>query len=176
MSVLFFEPDVPRFQKIYYFFPSIWSKISIGEQPATSFSIVFPQKDHIILKVSLTEKGNTQNTPKRENNKFHNPLVLTQWIRMWSMNSSSDWQRKHLFAKHHPLLLKSSKVKTFAQVASHAKKLTFGGTQEFQITLAENNTVLLDSKVEKKTLTVNFPFFWPCTNHLIFLFPANTPS
>ena len=36
----------------------------------------------------------------------------------------------------HPILLMWSKVKTLFQLASHAKKLTLGSTQEFQITLA----------------------------------------
>ena len=78
---------------------------------------------------------------------------------MWPMVFSSSRQRKHLFAKYHPLLFKQSKVNTFAQEASQAKQLTLEGTHEFQITLAGKGTELSVSKAKYKALTENFPYF-----------------
>ena len=72
--------------------------------------------------VSLTEEGRAQDTPKRVNNSFQRLLVFAQWRRMWSIVSSLEWQRKHLFAKENPLIWTRSKVKVFPQVASQAKK------------------------------------------------------
>ena len=65
---------------------------------------------------------------------------------MRSMDSFFKWQRKHLFTKDHPLLFKWSKVKTFAHVASQAKKSTSSSTQEFQITPAGKEIVHPSSK------------------------------
>ena len=75
-------------------------------------------------KASLTKEDSTHDSPKRENKRCHNNLVLSQWRRMWSTDSSSLRHRKHLFTKDHPLLWMWSKVKTFLQVASHIKKTT----------------------------------------------------
>ena len=72
--------------------------------------------------MSPTEKERTQSTPNKENKKFHNTLVLTQWIRMWSMVSSSSRQKKHLSAKNHPILFTRSNINTFSQEACQAKK------------------------------------------------------
>ena len=78
---------------------------------------------------------------------------------MWPMVPSSSRQWKHLFAKDHLLLFKQSKVNTFTQEASQAKKLTLEGTHEFQITLAGKGTELSVSKVKYKPLAENFPYF-----------------
>ena len=52
----------------------------------------------------LTEAGNTHTTPKEESNKVQNSLVLPQWIRMWSTDSSFSLQRLHLLTIDQPLL------------------------------------------------------------------------
>ena len=96
--------------------------------------LFFPTKDPLHPKrVSLTERGKTHETPKKERNTIHTSLVFSQWIRRWSIVSSLLWQRKHLFAITQPLFCKWSKVRTLPQEASHAKKLNLGCTQEFHI-------------------------------------------
>ena len=101
-----------------------------------AFFLFFPmEKACHPNKASLTEEGSTHKIPKRENKRCHKTLVLTWWRRMWSTNSSSLRQRKHPFAKYHPLLWMWSIVRTFLQVASQIKKTTLDRIYEFQITL-----------------------------------------
>ena len=112
--------------------------------------------------MSPTEKERTQSTPNKENKKSHNTLVLTQWIRMWSMVSSSSRQKKHLLAKNHPILFTQSNINTFSQEACQAKKKpTFGGTHDFQIIVTWNGIVLSVSKVEYRALIENLSSFGP---------------
>ena len=56
-----------------------------------------------LVSVSLTEEGRTQDMRKSEKRRCQTALVLSQWMRMWSTDSSSLQQRKHLFAIAHPL-------------------------------------------------------------------------
>ena len=87
------------------------------------FLLFLPTKDpHQPRKVSLTEQGRTQVTPKRANNNSHKTLILMQWIKVWLVNFSSARQKKHLLARDWPFLLSWSKVKTFPQEASQSKK------------------------------------------------------
>ena len=68
---------------------------------------------------------------------------------MWS-TSSSEWQKKHLFAKEYPLLWTWSKIKAFPQVTSHAKKVTLGGAQDLQMMFLWNNRVTwLQNRIER---------------------------
>ena len=115
-------------------------------------------------RVSLTERGRTQLTLKIANNNSHKTLALVQWIRIWSIDSSSTQQRKHLLAKFHPLFLSWSKTNTLPQEASQAKKPTLVGTQGLQIMLLGNWTTTLAILV---LLTKLFPqnitnFKHPC--------------
>ena len=86
-------------------------------------------------KVSLTDDGSTQDTQKRAKSNSYKILVFTQWTRISSMDSSSTWHKKHLFAKDHPLFWTWSNVKAFPQVTSQAKKLTLGSTHAFHMFL-----------------------------------------
>ena len=96
--------------------------------------LFFPTKEPLHPKrVSLTKRGKTHETPKKERNTIHTSLVFSQWIRRWSIDSSLLWQRKHLFAITQPLFCKRSKVRTLPHEASHAKKLNLACTQEFHI-------------------------------------------
>ena len=64
-----------------------------------TFLCFLPIKDSFQLKrVSLTEEGNTHETPKREKNIFHKVLVFTQW--------RSDLWIPHLYDKDNTYLLK----------------------------------------------------------------------
>ena len=45
------------------------------------------------IKVSLIDNGRTHVTPKIANNNSHKTLAMVQWIRIWSINSSSEQQR-----------------------------------------------------------------------------------
>ena len=111
-----------------------------------TFFRFLPTKESCYPKsISLTDEGSTQCTLKR-GKKCYNTIVLTQWIRMWPINSSFNWQRKHLVAKDHPFLYKWSKIKTFVQVASQAKKLTFGGTKSSKSHLQETKLYYLALK------------------------------
>ena len=88
-----------------------------------AFLRLLPTKDpNQPRRVSLTEQGRTQVTPKRANNNSHKTLVFVQWIKMWLIDFSSTRQKKHLLARVQPLLLSWSKVKTFPHKASQAKK------------------------------------------------------
>ena len=79
-------------------------------------------------RTSLTNEGIIHNTLKKLNNKSHKTLDLEQWVRKWSMVSSTSQQRKHLFRSDHSLFFSWSKVKTLPQEASQAKNPTLGGT------------------------------------------------
>ena len=109
-------------------------------------------------KASLTKEDSTHDTPKRENKRCHNALVLSQWRRMWSTDSSLLRHRKHLFTKDHPLLWMSSKVKTFLQVASHIKKTTLDDTHNFQTTLVGKTLCLPSFNTLFKVLIEKTPF------------------
>ena len=87
----------------YCFSPSKLSKQGIEEQPTTPFSFFYPQKSCANLKVSLTDEGSTHDTPNKENRRYHKTLVLSQYMRMRSTESSTS-QRKHLVTKDHSLL------------------------------------------------------------------------
>ena len=99
-----------------------------------TFLRFLPTKEPCQLRsVSLTEKGNTQDTPNKVNSKSHKTLVFEQCRRRWSMVSSFSRHIKHLFANAHPFFWTISKVKALPCVASHAKKLILGCTFTFQI-------------------------------------------
>lgn len=87
-------------------------------------------------RVSLTETGRNHNTPKRTNNNSHKTLALVQLIRIWSIDSSSTPQKKHLLAKCHSLLFSRSKVSTLPHEALEPKKTHFCGN-----TRAPNNAL-----------------------------------
>ena len=94
--------------------------------------LFLPTKESLHPKrVSFTERGKTQETPKKERSNIHTSLVFSQWMRRWSIDSSHVWHKKHLFVKAQPLFCKRSKVRTLPHEASHAKKLNLGCTQEF---------------------------------------------
>ena len=61
------------------------------------------------------------------------------------MDSSSSLQKKNSYWP--------KTVKTFPQIASHAKKLTFEGTHKFQTTCLGKDIITLDSKVAYKSFT-----------------------
>ena len=116
----------------------------------------FPIKEWCHPKrASLTIVVCTQWIPNRSNNNYQRILTFKQWRRVWSMDSSSSLQRKHLLTKDHPLFWRWSIVKTFPIVASHAKKLTLDGTHKFQTTLFENEIKTPSSNVAYKCLTEN---------------------
>ena len=99
-----------------------------------TFLRFLPTKEPCQLRrVSLTEKGNTQDTPNKVNSKSHKTLVFEQCRRRWFMVSSFSRHIKHLFANAHPFFWTISKVKALPRVASHAKKLILGCTFTFQI-------------------------------------------
>ena len=112
---------VPRSQKILYFSLSKLSRKGIKVLLSKLFSAFFQQKIHANLIESLTMECITQQTQKKENKSSHNTLVLPQCKRMWSIDSSWVWHRKHLLAKDQPLLCSWSRVKALPQVASQAK-------------------------------------------------------
>ena len=119
-----------------------------------AFFFFLPTKKPCHLsKASLTEERSTHDTPKRENKRCRKTLVLSQWKRTWSTDSSSLRHRKHLFAKDHPLLWMWSKVRTFLQVASQTKKTTLDRTHEFQTTLVGKTPYLLGFNTLYKVLT-----------------------
>ena len=91
-------------------------------------------------RVSLTEEVNTQHTPSKVKNIFHTSLVFSQWRRRWSIDSSLSWHKKHLFVKVQSFFWTWSKVRTFPQDASQAKKLIFGCTLGFQTILTGKHT------------------------------------
>ena len=86
-------------------------------------------------RVSLTVVACSQWTLKRANSNCLRTLTLTQWRRMWFVDSSSYLQKKHLLTKGHSLFWSWSIVNTFPKLASHAKKLALESTQEFQVIL-----------------------------------------
>ena len=94
-----------------------------------TFLRFLPTKEPCQLRrVSLTEEGNTQDTPNKVKRRSHKTFVLEQWRRRWSMVSSFSRHKKHLFSKAHPLFCTLSKVRALPHVASHAKKLILGCT------------------------------------------------
>ena len=56
-----------------------------------------------LSRVSLTEHGNTQDTPNKEKSNSHKTLIFEQWRSRWFMVSSFSIHMKHLFANDHPL-------------------------------------------------------------------------
>ena len=64
------------------------------------------------------------------------------------MDFSSLWQRKHLFAKNHPLVWTLSKVKVFPHVACYAKNPTLSDMHELQMTFIEKETKPPSSKAK----------------------------
>ena len=52
----------------------------------------------------LSHWGKDPRHVKKRKKRCQTALVLSQWMRMWSTDSSSLQQRKHLFATTHPLL------------------------------------------------------------------------
>ena len=104
-----------------------------------AFLCFLPTKEPCQLRrVSVTEEGNTQDTPNKVNSKSHKTLVFEQWRRRWSMVSSFSRHIKHLFANARPLFWTISKVKALPHVASHAKELILGCTFTFQMQLEGN--------------------------------------
>ena len=68
----------------------------------TLFHFLPTKESWQLKKDSLIVEGNTQTTPNKENNNYHRTLNLTQFRRMWSIDSSLTLQRKHLFNTNHP--------------------------------------------------------------------------
>ena len=109
-------------------------------------------------KASLTKEWSTHDTPKRENRRYYKTLILLQWRRMWSTDSSSLRHGKHLFAKDHSLLWMWFKVRTFLQVASQTNKTILSDTHGFQITLVGKTPCLTSSNTLYKVLTEKASF------------------
>ena len=83
--------------------------------------------------ISLTEECTTQTTPSKENTNCHNKLALEQWRRMWSQDSSSPLQRKHLFTNDHPLSSSTYPMyESLSKLLLPQNKLTLVKAQEFQ--------------------------------------------
>ena len=97
-----------------------------------------------LVSVSLTEEGKTQDKPKSEKMRFQTALVLSQWMRMWSTDSSSLQQRKPLFAITHSLLWMWSKVNTWVY------------PQHFYPFWIEKYL----TKTRQRALGSNLPLFW----------------
>ena len=95
----------------------------------------------------LTKSGNTQATPKRPNKKIQSSLVLAQWIKMWSVDSSLSLQRLHLLTIWHPIFIKVSIVKIFPQTASQAKKQVLRGAWDPQTSFSGNYTKNLHQRL-----------------------------
>ena len=129
-------------------FPSILSKIHKGVI-FQAFLWALPTNDpwHT-RRVSFIEQERIQDTPEREKRRFQSTRVFAQWRRRWSTVSSSKRQKKYLFAKKCPLLWSWSRVKTFPQEASQAKKATLGGVLDFQILPLGNKGESSGSKIE----------------------------
>ena len=111
------------------------------------------------MRVSFTKRGKTQETPKKERNKVHTSLVLSQWRRRWSIDSPHFWQRKHLFAKTQPLFCNRSRVKTLPYEASHTKKLILGWAHDLQIIFEGNKAEEVGCIALYKDFTEKTPSF-----------------
>ena len=97
--------DCPSLSKVLLFLS--FQTIQKRHKGATHHAcfLFFPTKEPCHPnKASLTDEESTHATPKRKNRRHHKTLVLARWRRIWSTDSSSLRQRKHLFAKDHSLL------------------------------------------------------------------------
>ena len=70
----------------------------------------------------FTETRNTHFKLKTTNKKVHSTLVLSQWIKIRSIDSSLSLQRMHLLTMDYQLFINIFAVKIFPQTTSHAKK------------------------------------------------------
>ena len=84
-------------------------------------------------RVWRTVRGKTQLEPTMARKSSHSILALGQWMSKWSIDSSSSFQRKHLFARVTPLRLSWSRVRTLPHDAFHVKKPILGGTIGFHM-------------------------------------------
>ena len=112
------------------------------------------------MRVSFTECGKTQETPKKERSNVHTSLVLSQWRRKWSIDSPHFWHRKHLFAKAQPLFCNRSNVKTLPHKASHTKKLILGCAQDIQIIFEGKEATNTGCNALYKDFTEKTPSFY----------------
>ena len=86
----------------------------------------------------LIEAENTQTKPKVVNSNVQSCLIFSQWIKIWSTNSSLSIQRIHLLTKGHPLFINVSIVNSFPHIPSQAKKQVLRGALDPQTSLARN--------------------------------------
>lgn len=70
----------------------------------------------------LTETGNTYFKLKTTKRKVQSTLVLSQWTKIWLVDSSSSLQRLHLLTMDHPSFINISTVTIVLQTVSHAKE------------------------------------------------------
>ena len=86
----------------------------------------------------LIEAENTQTKPKVVNSNVQSCLIFSQWIKIWSTNSSLSIQRIHLLTKGHLLFINVSIVNSFPHIPSQAKKQVLRGALDPQTSLARN--------------------------------------
>ena len=86
-----------------------------------------------------TVRGKTQLESTTDKRRSHSILALEQWIRRWSIVSSSCSHKKHMFASGISLLFSWSSVSTLPQDASQGKKPSLGRTIGFHMDQAGNS-------------------------------------
>ena len=117
--------------------------MQMGAKPQTALFFLWKPLTFHWRRRFLTESRNTQVTPKRANKKIQSSLVLAQWIKMWSIDSSLSLQRLHLLTICHPLFIKVSTVRIFPQTASQAKKQVLRRARDPQASFPEKNKTIL---------------------------------
>ena len=80
------------------------------------------KEPHRPKRMSLTVEERTQTNSNKEHRSSHNTLTTTQWIRTWSIDSSSHLQITHLFANTHPLFLNMIHGQYFVVTSLPCKK------------------------------------------------------
>ena len=90
------------------------------------------------FKRSTTFLGITQETPNRENTKFHRSWAPEQFNNKWLIDSPAKRQWQHQSMIITPLSWRLSVVRILSRAAVQTKKATFDGTQLFQTVLQGN--------------------------------------
>ena len=149
-----------------YSFLSKSSKIDTAEQPAKPFFFSYPPWTLANLRATLSLKRATPKTHQIK--KIEDAKQLKSYRNGWECDQSilPLHDKENICLPLTTLLFKWSNVKTLSQVASHEKKLTLGGTQEFQMTATRKFKGPLNCKTLYKALTKNLPLFSPTHTNL----------
>ena len=115
----------------------------------------------------------TQKTLRRENNRSHNTLALSQCTRMWSVDSSWERHRKQQLAKTTPSFEVGQELKLFPKSPPKQKSTLRRNLRIPHNTRWEYGTTLLVSRPTWRDLTENVPLF-VSTQHTLSSIPSTT--